>query len=356
MKKFLALTLVFTMVLGLAACGSPSAPSNSAASQLGSASDAGSGSGATGSEDYGTIPTNISIGTNPSGQAAYTMGAGIADVINKAKIGTSVTVEETNGYPVNVQLMMNKEIEFGFVNNMMAAQAYAAIGSYSNYKPGQILSVMTLAPTEMHIIVPADSDVESIYDFAGKRVGVGQPGGIALEVTTMFLKAIGYSDNDFERLEINLQNQCDYMQDGQLDVLIWIGSAPLAAVSGLVANKEVRFLNIDDEAVKKMQEVCPVAAKQVISANTYAGQTEDINSLGLRNMIVARADLSNETVYQFTKLIMENVEALGAVHAAMKSISPDTVTIGLSSDTPLHPGAQRYYEEIGMDVSAISLK
>lgn len=347
MKKFLALTLVFAMVLGLAGCGSPAAPSNSASS---------AGSDTTDSKDYGTIPANISIGCVPAGQAYYTMGAGIADVINKANIGTTVTAEETNGMPVNIQLMMNKEIEFAFVNNLMAAQAYAATDSYSQYEPGRVLSVMTMAPTEMHIAVPADSNIQTIYDFAGKRVGVGQPGGIALEVTNMFLAAIGYKDNDFERLEINLQNQCDYMQDGQLDVLIWIGSAPIAAITGLVATKEIRFLDIDDDAIAKMQDVCPVAEKCTIAASSYADQDEAVQSFCLRGMLVARADLSNEAVYQVTKQIMENVETLGAVHASMKSLSPETVTLGLTAETPLHPGAQRYYEEIGMDVSAISLK
>lgn len=346
MKKVLSAILASTLLFScLAGCGDGS-KSNTSTSNLGKDS---AGSNSTSQqEDYGTIPTHISIGTNPAGQAAYTMGAGIADVINKANIGTTVTAEESNGYPVNVQLMMNKEIEFGFVNNLMAAQAYTATESYSEYEPGQILSVMTLAPTEMHILVPAGSDVKTIYDFAGKRVGVGQPGGIALEVANMFLDAIGYKSGDFERLEINLQNQCDYMQDGQLDVLIWIGSAPLAAITGLCATKDVVFLEIDDAAIAKVQAVCPVAEKCTIAANSYNGQTEDVSTLCLRNMIVARADLSNETVYQFTKLIMENVDTLGTVHAAMGAIAPSNVTNGMSSDTPLHPGALRYYQEIGM--------
>lgn len=358
MKKVLCVILASVLLLGcMAGCGSKGGAANPqppAVSEPPAASEPPASPGTPDAseppaqEDYGTIPAHISIGTNPAGQAAYTMGAGIADVINKANIGTTVAVEETNGYPVNVQLMMNKEIEFGFVNNLMAAQAYTATAGYSDYEAGQVLSVMTLAPTEMHIIVPAGSDVKTIYDFAGKRVGVGQPGGIALEVTSMFLEAIGYKEGDVERLEINLQNQCDYMQDGQLDVLVWIGSAPLAAITGLCATKDIQLLEIDDEAIAKMQEICPVAKKVIIPAGSYNGQDEEVSTFGLRNMIVARADLSNETVYQFTKLIMENVDALGAVHAAMKDISPETVTNGMSSDTPLHPGALRYYQEIGM--------
>jgi hypothetical protein len=207
---------------------------------------------------------------------------------------------------------------------------------------------MSLGATEMHVIVPADSDIESIYDFAGKRVGVGQPGGIVLDVTTMFLDALGYDDDDFERLDINLQNQCDYLQDGQLDVVLWIGNAPLAAVSGLVATKDIKLLEIDDEAIAKMKEKCSAVEACTIPAGSYAGQDEEVPTFCLRNMLVARADVSDETVYQFCKLIMENVDTLAEVHSSMADISPETVVLGLNENTPLHPGALRYYEEIGV--------
>lgn len=345
MKKIFSIVLASAMLLScLAGCGEKTDPTP-AASSAGSTAPSASAPAA---EDYGTIPANISIGCSPAGQAAYTMGAGIADVINKANIGTTVTAEETNGFPVNVQLMMSEEVEFGMINNFMMEQVYAASGSYSNYEPGKVLSVLTLGPAEMHIIVPANSDIQTIYDFAGKRIGVGQPGGVVLDVTTMFLDAIGYKESDFERLEINLQNQCDYLQDGQLDAIMWIGNYPLAAVTGLTTTQDVRFLDIDDDAVAKMQAKCSVIEPTTIPAGTYAGQDADVKSFCMRNMLTVRADVSNEAVYQITKLIMENVDSLGAVHAALGNIAPDTVTLGMSEGTPLHPGALRYYEEIGV--------
>lgn len=338
MKKTLSLVLALVMAACLfAGCGQTAAPATEEKAAE------------TNQEEFGTIPANISIGTNPSGQAAYTMGAGIADVINKANIGTTVTSEETNGYPVNVQLMENGEIEFGFVNNMMLRQAYLATDNYAQYEPGKILGVMTVATTEMHVLVPADSSIETIYDFAGKRVGVGQPGGISLEMTDMFLQAAGYKDGDFERLEINLANQCEYMQDGQLDVICWIGSAPLAAVTSLMTTKEMKFLEIDDECIEKLQVLCPEVLPANIAAGSYTGQTEEIKTFGVRNTIAVRADVSNEMVYQFTKLIMENLDTLTSVHAAFGNVTKDTVTLGLTANTPLHPGALRYYKEIGVE-------
>ncbi|MFA5447748.1 MAG: TAXI family TRAP transporter solute-binding subunit [Sphaerochaeta sp.] len=306
--------------------------------------------------DYGVIPTYMSLGSSPSGQAAYTMSAGIASVVNNAKIGTTLTVEETGGFPVNVQLLMNDEIEFGMINNMMEEQVYLATGPYAQYPKGKVLTIVNLGAAEMHIIVPADSPIQSIYDFAGYRVGIGHPGGIVLDVTTMFLDALGYKKDDFKRFDINLANQASYMQDGQLDVLMWIGGAPLAAVSELIASKKVRFLPIDDEAIRKMQQYSSVIEKTEIAANSYPNQNTAVPTFCTRQILVAREDVSNEAVYQVTKLMMENVKALAAVHISMGTISPETAVLGLNENTPLHPGAARYYTEIGMDVAAITAK
>ena len=237
MKKLLSVTLSLIMLLGLlAGCGNQAAndPSNDQASE------------------YGEVAEFISIGANPSGQTAYTWAAGIADLINKANIGATATAEETNGYPVNANMLASGELEFGFVNNWILAQAYAATDSYSDIQAGKVTGVISLAPTEMHVLTLPGSGVNSLADLAGKRVGVGQPGGISLEITTMMLECAGYQEGDFERLEINLANQCEYLRDGQLDVVIWIGSAALPAITELCATKDVVFLDVDDAIIEKI--------------------------------------------------------------------------------------------------------
>lgn len=334
MKKLLSVTLSLIMLLGLlAGCDNQAAndPSNDQAAS-----------------EYGEVAEFISIGANPSGQTAYTWAAGIADLINKANIGATATAEETNGYPVNANMLASGELEFGFVNNWILAQAYAATDSYSDIQAGKVTGVISLAPTEMHVLTLPGSGVNSLADLAGKRVGVGQPGGISLEITTMMLECAGYQEGDFERLEINLANQCEYLRDGQLDVVIWIGSAALPAITELCATKDVVFLDVDDAIIEKMQEKCPVVEKCVIADGTYTDQTGDVKSFCVRNVLATSADVSNETVYQVTKLIMENAETLGAVHKALATISPETALLGLTKETPLHPGALRYYQEIGV--------
>ena len=84
----------------------------------------------------------------------------------------------------------------------------------------------------------------------------------------------------------------------------------------------------------------------MIPAGTYDGQSEDVNTAAITNILVTSADLDEETVYQMTKAMFENLDEMVAAHAAAKAISIDTATKGLP--IPLHPGAERYYKEKGI--------
>jgi TRAP transporter TAXI family solute receptor len=299
-------------------------------------------------EDYGKVAEYLSIGANPIGQTAYTWAAGIADVLNKAKLGMTASAEETKGFLENARLVMEGEIEMGFVNNLFLQQAYTAKGTFKDDKPGVLMGVMSVAATEMHIFTVKGSNVKTVYDFKGKRIGIGQPGGVAVEIAKYMLKSLGYADGDFKALQVNLGEQCNMLRDGQLDVGIWIGSHPLPAINELALTKKIQFIPFPAEALEKLASVNSVFKAQTIPAGTYKGQDQDVPTFGVYSVLAASRDVSNETVYQVTKAIMENLDTLKGVHPSFASVTPETVLNGIV--TPIHPGAARYYKEIGVKI------
>ena len=124
--------------------------------------------------------TKLSIGSCPIGCTAYTWSAGIADVINNNVEGVSLTAEETKGYVANIKLLQNNELEISMATTLSSYQAYAAEGPYKGTEKGKILSWMGIAPVAMHIITLEDSGINSMEDLKGKRVGMGQPGGVSM--------------------------------------------------------------------------------------------------------------------------------------------------------------------------------
>ena len=117
--------------------------------------------------------TYLSIGSNPVGNTAYQWAAGISEVVNKNVEGVNAAAEGTKGYVANVQLMLDGKVEAGFSNTKLAYEAHHAEGDYAGQKPGQIVGWMSIKPIIMHVIVMEDSDIKSVTDLKGKRVGMG---------------------------------------------------------------------------------------------------------------------------------------------------------------------------------------
>ena len=291
--------------------------------------------------------TYLSIGSNPVGNTAYQWAAGISDVVNKNVSGVQAAAEGTKGYVANVQLMLDGKVEAGFSNTKLAYEAHHAEGDYAGQKPGQIMGWMSIKPIIMHVIVMDDSDIKSIADLKGKRVGMGQPGGTSMLDADFLMRTNGLEPGkDFKDFRVKLPAMVNMLGDGQLDALIWNGSPPMPPVIKLKSQHKVRILDIPREISAKIRASSAAYTKGDLPANTYADQPKDVMSYRLGNVLLIKSDVPEEIVYQSTKAVMENLDFMGKVHPAWKKVSKEGIINGFT--IPLHPGALRYYREAGV--------
>ena len=94
----------------------------------------------------------------------------------------------------------------------------------------------------------------------------------------------------------------------------------------------------------------PELSASTLPRATYPSLTEDYLTVGLFNFFVAHKDLPEDLVYRAVKAVYDNHERLVRAHSAGRETVLDNVT----RDTflPLHPGAVRYYREIGVALPA----
>ncbi len=284
----------------------------------------------------------LSIGSCPVGCTAYTWSAGIADVINRNVEGIEATAEETRGYVANINLMQNGEIEASMATSLSSYQAWAATGPYEGSEPGQILSWMSIAPVGMHIVTLADSGIETVEDLAGRRVGMGQPGGVSMLDADALMGLV--AGEDFEPFRVRLGDMVDMLSDGNIDAVLWNGSFPLPPVIRLAAQRDVRLIPISDDFFAELSAEYPPYFRLSIPGGTYEDVADDTPTYGLANGLVISADVAEERVYEMTRAIFENLDSLAGVHPAFGNVSAETVLNGFGA--PLHPGALRYYREI----------
>lgn len=286
----------------------------------------------------------LSIGSCPVGCTAYTWSAGIADVINKNVDGVEATAEETKGYVANIKLLQDGEIEASMATSLSSYEAYAATGPYEGSEPGKILSWMSIAPVGMHVITLEGGGIDSVADLKGKRIGMGQPGGVSMLDANVMMDLV--AGDDFKPFRVRLGDMVDMLSDGNIDAALWNGSFPLPPVIKLSAQRDVKLVPISDEFFADLSAKYPPYFRLSIPGGTYEDVAADTPTYGLANGLVISADVSEERVYEMTKAVFESLDDLAGVHPAFSRVSKETVLNGFGA--PLHPGALKYYREIGV--------
>jgi len=305
--------------------------------------------GGGGGEPDDSSPSRVflSMGTAPPGGAFFVVGSALAEVVNEtgAAYGYSVTGEATSGSQENIRRLATGEIDFALSN---AAITYFAVrGSEGWDRAYSMRSVMTLAPNVALFIAPEGSGIDSIDDLKGKRVSVG-PAGAGFEYFVgPLLAAHGVTYDDFNPLNATQQAAVDMLSDGASDAAFLGGAVPTASITQASASMGVTFLPFGDAAKQQLVDDFLFFRPATIPAETYRNQTEPFEGLDVGSMhLITSADAPDDLVYNVTRLLYENRELVVEKHAAGRAINPDNVV--RDTGTEFHPGAIRFYQEIGI--------
>lgn len=300
------------------------------------------GSGGSGRSDR----VFLSMGTAPPGGAFFVVGGALAEVLNGVtEEGWSVTAEATSGSQENIRRLATGEIDFGLSN--AAITYFAARGTEGWDRAYPVRTVMTLAPNIALFLTRADSDVRTIQDLKGRRVTIG-PAGAGFEYFVgPLLAAHGVTYADFTALNVTQTAAVDMLADGSAAAVFIGGAIPTASITQAAASMPVRFVPFDEQAAGTLASDYVFFAHAVIPANTYKGQTSDFATLDVGSMhLITSADQDEDLVYRVTKALYENKAQVVQRHAAGNAINPTNVV--RDTGTEFHPGAIRYYREIGI--------
>jgi len=305
------------------------------------------GGGGDGPDDAGASPVFLSFGTAPPGGAFFVVGSALAEVVNEAGVAQrfSVTAEATSGSQENIRRLATGELDFALSN--AAVTYFAGRGTEGWDRAYPVRSVMTLAPNVALFVTPADSGIESIDDLRGKRVTVG-PAGAGFEYfVAPLLAAHGVNYDDFSPLNATQQGAVDMLTDGSSDAAFLGGAVPTASITQASASMDIRFLPFGDAAKQQLVDDFLFFRPATIPSETYRNQAEPFEGLDVGSMhLIASADASDDLVYTVTRLLYENRERVVEKHAAGRAINSSNVI--RDTGTEFHPGAIRFYQEIGI--------
>ncbi len=302
---------------------------------------------------------NYLLATASTGGTYYPVGVAISTLTKvklqpKKKIGMSAINSAGSGE--NVKLLRENEAQFAILQGLYGYYAWNGKGPIAQDGPQKDLRAVSMLwqNVEHFTVLSSKAKTGTIADMAdlkGERLSLGKKNSGTIGSNTVILKNLGLdAAKDYDLIHVGYGPSADALQNGQIAGMSTPAGVPASAVTRAVASMgdKVTLLGFTEEQAKKADGGLGLWTPFVIPAGAYPGTTKDITTIAQPNFLAVRSDIDEETVYQITKTLYENLPFLNAIHKATKAMAPEKAMAGLPM--PLHPGAARYYREIGMDI------
>lgn len=304
----------------------------------------------------------FAIATGGTSGTYYPLGGALAQALSSTIEELEVTAQTGNASVANCNLIANHEVESAFIQNDVAYWAYTGTGVFEGKPPvTNIRTIASLYPEVFQFVATKSSGIASFADFKGKRVSPGDRGSGTESDFKSMMQIFGMKYEDFASVDyISLTNAVERMKDGQLDVVFFTGGYPTSGILDLGNAVELNYISLSDDERAKVKAALPYVIEMVIPAKTYPKQEADVKTLSVIAQWVVDEKVSEELVYKVTKALWEKLEIkqgsnagqkksgadfMAEVHAKGKEVKLETALSG--NAIPLHPGAEKYYKEIG---------
>ncbi|MCP5157872.1 MAG: TAXI family TRAP transporter solute-binding subunit [Gammaproteobacteria bacterium] len=290
--------------------------------------------------------TFINILTGGTSGVYYPVGVALSQIYDHGIEGAKTSVQATKASVENLNLLQAGRGELALALGDSVSDAWNGVEEAGFKAPLQKLrAIAGTYSNYIQIVANADSGIQTLADFKGKRVSVGAPkSGTELNARAIF-KAAGLSYEDLSKVEfLPYAESMELIKNRQLDATLQSSGLGMAAIRDLASVMKINFIPIPEEIVKKIGN----AAYQpgAIPPNTYDGQSEAVPTATITNILVTQSAVSDDLAYQMTRLMFDNLNRLVTAHSAAKAITLEQAPRNLP--LPLHPGAERFYKEKGL--------
>ncbi|MBE6596764.1 MAG: TAXI family TRAP transporter solute-binding subunit [Ruminococcaceae bacterium] len=314
MKKIISLALLLVMIITLSACGNSS---------------------------------TMTMGTGGTAGTYYGYG-GILGSHIKNTAGVTVNVVATDGSKANILGINSGNYQLGTVQSDVMAYAWNGARSFESEGAITTFRVIGGLYAEAVQLVTMNPDIKSVADLAGKKVSIGAAGSGVYFNAIDVLTAAGLSEESIVPQYQSFADSADALKDGKIDAAFIVAGPPTPAITELFTTNTAYLVPIDGAVADSLMSSCPYYTTHTIPAGTYTGQTADIKTVTVKATLIVSASASEDTVYEITKAIFDNVDAIKSSHAKGAELSIENATSGMTA--PFHAGAAKYFAEKGVTV------
>jgi len=296
--------------------------------------------------------TFITIGTGGITGVYYPTGGAIAKIINDRQktIGIKATAEATGASVFNINAVSSGDLDFGIAQADRQYQAYNGLSEWKDRPIKDLRAVFSLAPEMVTFVVAEDSGMKTIEEVRGRVINIGNPGSGNRQNAIDIFNAIDIDyTKDFIAEGIKAADAPRMMQDSRIDGFFYTVGHPNGNIKEATAGlRKARIIAIPE--IPALAENFPYYNVGYIDMAHYpeAANAADgkIPTVSMKATFITHANIDDEVVYNITKAVFENIDELKSLHPALASLTKEGMLEGLTA--PLHPGAAKYYKEVGL--------
>lgn len=298
------------------------------------------------------------LATASTGGTYYPVGVALA-TLTKIKLApkykTSLSAINSAGSGENIKLLRENEAQFAILQGLYGAWAWNGEGALKSSGPQKYLrSVSMLWQNVEQFVVKSDyvksGDISDLSGLSDEKFSIGKKNSGTEGSGRQILSGLGMDTAAFNFAHMGYGPSADALQNGTIKGMNIPSGVPTSAITRAYASlgDDISLLNFTDKQIAKANGSYQLWTRFVIPANTYPGQSAEVQTMAQPNFLAVRDDLSNEDVYLITKTIYENLPFLNGIHKATKAMALEKAIAGLP--VPLHPGAVKFYQEAGLTI------
>jgi TRAP transporter TAXI family solute receptor len=293
----------------------------------------------------------VTMGTGGVTGVYYPVGGTICRLVNRERKenGLRCTVESTPGSAYNLVALRGGEFDLALTQSDLQHRASRGEGEFASAgADAELRAVFAIHAEPFTVLVRRNSGIRKFGDLRRKRLSVGNPGSGQRETMAIVMAAFAWRFQDFAAaLELRASEQPQALCDDKIDAMVLTIGHPSAAIRQATTNCEAVLVPVAGPTINRLMKSNPYFDAVVIPGGLYRGNQRDIQTFGVRAMLVASARLPEGVVYQIVKAVFENFEAFREAHPALNALDRKAMAI-TGASAPSHPGAARYFKEIGL--------
>jgi TRAP transporter TAXI family solute receptor len=292
----------------------------------------------------GGSKTKITLATGGASGTYYAVGGALQTTLKDVLKKSEITVTSTGASKVNVNMITDGEAQMAILQSDVISYAHTGTNTFaSTGVEDNALWIAGLYNETVQII--ARKGINDVTDLKGKTVCMGDVGSGTRINAEQVLAAYGMTADDVNAVSGSFQDGVDGIKDGKVDAAFTVAGAPTTAITDLAASNEFSMISLTDEALAYINTNFPFLVQDNLPAGTYNGIDQETKCVAVQAALVASKDVSEDVVYELLKGMFDNADSLKAAHAKFEYLEAAYAAKGT---VPLHPGAEKYYKEIGI--------